>query len=241
MNRYLTPARWIGLLLLLQMGVGPLVNFGLLGPALSGARRASCRTRLARDATYDVATLLALGRLGLLRRGWRSYSCPSRRPTASSVRPVAFVVLAVHESLATAVLEGAAIRAMLALSQAFHEAGATGRAAFEPLASRCARCAARPITRRSCSARFGLTGAAYARPAGAAHSCRGCWPEPERSRRARRRGRAGAAHGRAHRHVFADAARIVPGPGARGLADRAGRHSQVVAIAGGARHETGSW
>lgn len=129
MNRYLTPARWIGLLLLLQMGIGPLVNFGLLGPALS-APPGFLQHAAAHARDIHVATLLAL--VGSACFIAVALVFLSIAPATARAFAWAFVVIAVL-GFATAVLEGAAIRAMLALSQAFHEAGAPDARAFEPV------------------------------------------------------------------------------------------------------------
>jgi hypothetical protein len=129
MNRYLTPARWIGLLLLLQMGIGPLVNFGLLGPALS-APPGFLQNAASHARDVHVATLLAL--VGSACFVTMALLFLSIAPATARAFAWAFVVIAVL-GFATAVLEGTSIRAMLALSQAFHEAGATDARAFEPL------------------------------------------------------------------------------------------------------------
>jgi hypothetical protein len=129
MNRGLTPARWIGLLLLVQMGIGPLVNFGLLGPALS-APPGFLQNAAAHARDIHVATLLLL--VGSACSVTVSLVFLSIAPISARAFAWAFVVIAVV-GLATAVLEGAAIRAMLALSQAFHDAGATDTRVIEPL------------------------------------------------------------------------------------------------------------
>ena len=129
MNRYLTPARWIGLLLLLQMGIGPLVNFGLLAPALS-APPGFLHNAAAHARDIHVATLLAL--VGSACSITVALVFLSIAPATARAVAWALVVIAVV-GFATAVLEGAAIRAMLALSQAFHEAGASDARAFEPM------------------------------------------------------------------------------------------------------------
>src|SRR5512145_2479507 len=59
MTRQLTPARWIAALFLLQGILGPIINFGLLGPALS-APPGFLQNAALHAHDVQVATLLAL-------------------------------------------------------------------------------------------------------------------------------------------------------------------------------------
>ena len=114
MNRHVTPARWIGALFLLQVIIGPVVNFGLLGPALS-APPGFLQNAAPHARDVQVATLLILlGTASSVGAGLLLLSVAS-----ASARMLAgtYLVLAVL-AFAASMLEVTAIRAMLALSQA---------------------------------------------------------------------------------------------------------------------------
>ena len=129
MNRHLTPARGIGALLVLQMIIGPIVNFGLLGPALSAPPGFLANAAL-HARGVQVATLLALVGSGCSVAVGMVLLWVATPPA----RALAWVVLVLAVlGFSASLLEGGVIRAMLALSQAFHDAGAPDPVAFEPM------------------------------------------------------------------------------------------------------------
>jgi hypothetical protein len=129
MTPYLTPARWIALVFLLQGVLGPVINFGLLAPALSAPPGFLQNAALHAD-DVQVATLLAL--VGAACSIGVGLILLSIVPATARVLAGTFLVLGVL-AFAASVLEGSAIRAMLALSRAFHESGAVDASAYEPL------------------------------------------------------------------------------------------------------------
>lgn len=126
----MTAARTIGLLLLLQMVLGPVINFGLLPPAIS-APPGFLQNAAQHAGEVRLATLLML---------IASASSVGMAIAFASILPVArrelglwFLVLSVV-GLALSGLEVAALRAMLALSGEFVRSGVAANAeAFEPL------------------------------------------------------------------------------------------------------------
>jgi hypothetical protein len=129
MTRRFTPARWIAVVFVLQGVLGPVINFGLLGPALS-APPGFLQNAAFHAEDVQIATLLALVGAGCsIVVGLILLSIA---PAKARALARTFLVLAVLAFAAT-VLEGAVIRAMLALSRAFQESGAADASAFEPL------------------------------------------------------------------------------------------------------------
>ncbi|HXW10259.1 MAG TPA: DUF4386 family protein [Steroidobacteraceae bacterium] len=130
MTRHLTPARWIAAAFLLQGVIGPVVNFGLLAPALS-APPGFLQNAASHAWDVQVATLLALvGAACSVGVGLVLLSVAR----AETARGLALIVLVLTVlAFAASVLEGTAIRGMLALSRAFHESGAADAGAYEPL------------------------------------------------------------------------------------------------------------
>lgn len=128
MNRRMTPARSIAAVFLLQGCIGPVVNFGLLGPALS-APPGFLQNAALHGGEVQLATLLMLvGTACSIGVGLVLWSIA---PASERALAGTFLVLAVL-ALAASMQEGAAIRGMLALSRAFREAGGADASVFEP-------------------------------------------------------------------------------------------------------------
>ncbi|HET7203385.1 MAG TPA: DUF4386 family protein [Steroidobacteraceae bacterium] len=126
----MTPARVIGVLLLVQMAVGPVVNFALLGPAMSAAP-GFLQNAAGHATEVRLATLLAL--VGSACSVGIALAFLSVLPTHDRSLGSWILVLAVT-GLCAAVLEGSALRAMLALSEEFVRTGSGDVAAFTPTA-----------------------------------------------------------------------------------------------------------
>ena len=131
MTRHVTPARWIAGLFLLQGVLGPVINFGLLSPALS-APPGFLQNAALHAQDVQIATLLAL--VGAACSIGVGLILLSIAPATARMLAVTFLVLAVL-AFAASLLEGSTIRAMLALSRAFAESGADATGAFDPLAA----------------------------------------------------------------------------------------------------------
>jgi hypothetical protein len=131
MTRRFTPARWIAVVFLLQGILGPVINFGLLAPALS-APPGFLQNAALHAEELQIATLLAL--VGAACSIGVGLILLSIAPRTARVLAGTLLVLAVL-AFAASMLESSAIRAMLALSRAFHEAGAADASAFEPLSA----------------------------------------------------------------------------------------------------------
>ena len=129
MMRHMTPARWIAAVFLLQGILGPVVNFGLLGPALS-APPGFLQNAAQHAWDVQVATLLAL--IGAACSVGVALILLS--VVQGAVRGLAVTVLVLMVlAFAASVLEGTAIRGMLALSRAFHDSGVADASAYEPM------------------------------------------------------------------------------------------------------------
>lgn len=129
MTRHLTPARWIAAIFLLQGVLGPVVNFQLLGPALS-APPGFLQNAAQHAWDVQVATLLAL--VGAACSVVVGLILLSVAPAMT--RRLALVVLVLAAlAFSVSVLEGTAIRGMLALSRAFIDSGGADASAYEPM------------------------------------------------------------------------------------------------------------
>jgi hypothetical protein len=127
----MAPARTIGLLLVVQMVVGPVVNFALLGPAMSAAP-GFLHTAASHAMDVRLATLLAL--VGSACSVGIAIAFLSVLPTRNRSLGLWILVLAVT-GLCAAVVEGAALRGMLAMSEEFARAGGGDATAFAPAAA----------------------------------------------------------------------------------------------------------
>jgi hypothetical protein len=114
---------------LLQGVLGPVINFGLLAPALS-APPGYLQNAAAHAQDVQVATLLML--VGTACSVGVGLVLWSIAPAAGRALAGAYLVLAVL-AFAASMLEGTAIRGMLALSRAFVESGGADVRTFEPL------------------------------------------------------------------------------------------------------------
>ncbi len=112
------------------MVLGPVVNFALLGPAMSGAP-GFLQSAASNAMEVRLATLLAL--VGSACSVGIAIAFLSVLPTHDRSLRLWILVLAVT-GLCTAVVEGAALRSMLALSEEFVRAGSGDVAAFTPSA-----------------------------------------------------------------------------------------------------------
>lgn len=124
-----SPARWIAAVFLLQGFIGPVINFSLLAPALSAPPGFLENAALhARDV--QLATLLML--VGTACSVGVGLALWSISPPSSRALAVTYLVLAML-AFAASILEGTAIRGMLALSRAFHDSAGADVRVFEPV------------------------------------------------------------------------------------------------------------
>ncbi len=120
MNSTKSVARWIGLLPLLQIAAGAVVNFMLLGPVfqnppgfLLNAAPQALAVRLA--VLFEIG--LAAASVGIAIAAWPVF----RR---HSERMALWLIVLAAAGLALSALEGVGLMSMLSLSQAFAAAGA---------------------------------------------------------------------------------------------------------------------
>ena len=129
MNRPFGPDRWIGVLLLVQGIVAPIANFRLLGPAIA-APPGFLQNAASHAIEVQLATLLLLVAsacsVGIALAALSAWPREQRLPVFG------FLALAIA-GLATAVLETATLRAMLALSQEFVRLPGADPRSFEPM------------------------------------------------------------------------------------------------------------
>ena len=129
MSEMKTAARWLALLLLLQLVIGPLANFELLGPVFGGeggflVNAAPHATALALAALLSLA--LAVTNAGIALVLW-----PAVRP-ASERLALALAILG-GAGIALSGFENAGLLSMLSLSQAHAAAAAPDPALWEGL------------------------------------------------------------------------------------------------------------
>jgi hypothetical protein len=129
MSEMKAAARWLALLLLLQLVIGPIANFTLPGPAFEGeggflVNAAPHATALALAALLSIA--LAVANAGIALVLW-----PAVRP-ASERLALALAILA-GAGIALAAFENVNLLSMLSLSQAHAAAAAPDPALWEGL------------------------------------------------------------------------------------------------------------
>jgi hypothetical protein len=129
MNDLQTAARWLAILLLIQLAAAPIANFMLVGPVFQGdggflVNAAPHATALAN------ATLLSFA-LAAVSAGIAVVLWPVLRP-ASERLALALAILAAA-GIALAGLEATAMLSMLSLSQAYAAAGAPDEALYQGL------------------------------------------------------------------------------------------------------------
>ena len=126
-----TAGRTLGLLLLVQSMAGITANFVLLAPAISAPP--GFLVNAAGSSTQIIVAVLLLLGTGLISLANAITAMPVIR-RHSAAMAVAFVALAAV-NFSGVVVEGIALRAMLALSQEFARTGAADPAAFETLST----------------------------------------------------------------------------------------------------------
>jgi hypothetical protein len=127
MKSFRTVGRIVGVLFLVQVAVAPLTNFGLLAPALN-APSGFLANAAANSAQVYLAVLL-LTVAGALWIGIAVIALPVLRQHSHSFA-LWFFALAIV-SFSGLLIEGFAVRSMLALSQQYAQAGGGAAALFE--------------------------------------------------------------------------------------------------------------
>lgn len=122
-------SRWLAALLLAQMVLGPIANFGLLGPAFEG--EGAFLVNAAPHATaLSSAALLAIA-LAVLSAGIAVVLWPVLRPLSERMALLLAVLGAADVALSG--FENASLLSMLSLSQAYVAAGAPDEALYQAL------------------------------------------------------------------------------------------------------------
>jgi hypothetical protein len=122
-------SRWLAALLLAQMVLGPIANFGLLDPVFKGA--GGFLVNAAPHATsLSSAVLLALA-LAVLSAAVAVVLWPILRPL--SERMALLLAMLATAGIALSGMENAGLLSMLSLSQAFVGAGAPDEALYQAL------------------------------------------------------------------------------------------------------------